>query len=1147
MKSMKIFSIFLVLCMIIVPLTFADTENPFDANDPFKTIIAAVDSRTIIPRTPLSQGAYEIMSGDASNGSVYKTLTLNANGKETSTASDLASLPPELRTVQVTTEHFTFPSVAGYIGGTSYDDTCVYGAISYAEANESRLGELPAILLLHGGGQSAQSVEIYKRIQNWAAAGYVAMSVDLPSIASLYSTTRSTGAWVTNSGTKSHYAITPTLQASWLYVAEATAIKAFDILSKHELTDKENMGIIGLSWGGYSATILCGLLGNRVKAGFSVFGSGFYDTETSFTADLNAAFSSDSEGKATWLKYFDAGRRAPYITASFYMGGAANDHFFRPPAVTATYEAMTSAASKRIVFMPNNNHGSGTNLPGGNLSSRGFWKAEESFFDTCLKGEAKEFPEIYYDTIPAQYNASTKEITVTFKVKPNDVPTSQHSVYYSTTNVSWTERAWIAAPAVQAGSPVSGVYTYIATIPRMAVTQGASYYAVASSQSTDPVPVSVSTLMMETTDTAPPSESTLTKVTRDTTKNLTAAGMNAGDVKMYYNTSNQTHYAYVIDNSGTTGGVKVFKFGVNGIENLTPAYDSGEGRDADGNSLYFKNVAFRTTSRLVDGKLYIPSTNGAYAGGTDLNSYLRIYDIAANPECPPLIKKYKLSGGVQGCEVVTDGQNTCVYMASGDNITYVDLSEYITGTSLEAEALANEAKVKYVQNLPAGKRTDRNITKAGNYIYAIGAVGQTVAVDVTNISAPKALGADSLRTIYGEYIDDTPKATAEMDRCIIAINDKLYVSQTNKLADGYPIGVLDISDPKNIKNAEFVPYKGVEYERLYSSGEAKNQRMGGMATDGRYLFSSSLDGTFCIFDTYNPNSPNLIAHSSDFSVTYAITLTEISGKKYMAIAGGDKGVAFYEYEIGNEPQTLEAEGAVLSLGLTKSTIAGYSNGKGVQAFTNGSMMSFRFDSPVAGQREVALKYSSNAVNGSSKFNVYVNSILQAELPIENTGNISGSPIEAILEANLNLMQGRNEITFEMETSEQGSVPVTADCFKIEHKILNQGEIAYSCKLLDSVGGEVDLGSISAPTPVTIRLNTLMQSMSAAQSATYLICTYSAGNKLLSVETRNAKISNFADKETLIIDCILAADCKNVKVFAWDMTEIIPLGKYISSP
>src|SRR5690242_17751643 len=202
----------------------------------------------------------------------------------------------------------------------------VYAIISFPQ----KMGSYPGILVLHGGGSKAEDVASI--VENYAKRGYVAMCFDMPGICNNGTTPNSSGPWKSRPGPLEapRFDIANGLENSTLFDAEVAGIEAFNYLSVQTNVNNKRLGITGYSWGGYSTTFLAGILGSRVKAAYSVFGSGFYEKGSFWKALISDL--PDSVRQA-WLTWFDAGRRAPKIKAAYFLEAASNDNFFWPEAV----------------------------------------------------------------------------------------------------------------------------------------------------------------------------------------------------------------------------------------------------------------------------------------------------------------------------------------------------------------------------------------------------------------------------------------------------------------------------------------------------------------------------------------------------------------------------------------------------------------------------------------------------------------------------------------------------------------------------------------------------------------------------------------------------------------------------------------------
>ncbi|MDB5104430.1 MAG: hypothetical protein JWP91_2119 [Fibrobacteres bacterium] len=360
----------------------------------------------------------------------------------------------------ITTRKFTFPSRKGA--------NTVYGILASPQA----AGAYPGILVLHGGGSNAET--LIGMTADYAQRGYVALAIDLPGICGTANTPNSTGPWKSRPlGEAPRFEVVPGPEKSTLVDAEVAGLEAFNWLRAQPNVKPDAMGITGFSWGGYSTTMLSGLLGAKVKAAYSVFGCGYYDKGSNWKSLIAGLAPADRD---VWLANLDAGRRAPDIKAAFFLEGETNDTYFWPEAVAATLDAIPSAA-KNHVWGPNLNH---TQLPEGPAMQR-IW------FDFHLKGTGGGFPKVSLigrETAPGQ----GRKITMKVDAVPG-VPISKVELHYSETGADWQSRKWTAI-AAQAGA--EGVYT--AVIPDSLSARTLDYYGMA----TDSRKVSTGSLMANT-------------------------------------------------------------------------------------------------------------------------------------------------------------------------------------------------------------------------------------------------------------------------------------------------------------------------------------------------------------------------------------------------------------------------------------------------------------------------------------------------------------------------------------------------------------------------------------------------------------------------------------------------------------------------
>ena len=490
----------------VLSVTKAGSQYSPPPNDPFQPLIVDIDNN-VSPTFTLAPLTHIHNNDGSTNKTVY-------NGTETDNFVKFYTYPDGASSNKsVTMKHGTFQSVPVYLNGGYTNDTIVYAQI--AVPGGAKAGDkFPGILFLHGGGYYAQNSSMYARVKSWAAAGYVVVACDLPGIADPAYADVGSGTWRSVPyGSIPRMTVTPDVKASWIYTAEATALKAFALLKTQPNTDTNKLGITGMSWGGFSTTLLCGLLGDRVKAGFSMFGCGFIDEQSAWHDNFdpaNALFAFNNPAEAAqWLTYLDPGRRAGNIKANFYLAAPANDHFYRPPAAVKTAQAITNAASFNCQFSPNSQIDpndpnpahtldyfivkSSHNIltPGGNVVpptfslpavSRGWCGMEAVYFDYLLKGIGAPLSTIKLAGNPQLDSQSN--LIVNFTVTADPLVTLQlPKLYYSphTTNDTWEHRNWIepGVPVTPVG--VNGnVCSYSVTLPANLATQPVDWYVLVS-------------------------------------------------------------------------------------------------------------------------------------------------------------------------------------------------------------------------------------------------------------------------------------------------------------------------------------------------------------------------------------------------------------------------------------------------------------------------------------------------------------------------------------------------------------------------------------------------------------------------------------------------------------------------------------------
>jgi dienelactone hydrolase len=358
-------------------------------------------------------------------------------------------------------------------------------------------GKHPGILVLHGSGGNAEE----EKAMAWAQRGYVAVAPDMPG---LYSPLTRGDLPMSKGYADGRYSMQPDTTKSVIFDGMLAAMKALDLLRAQPETDTANVGVVGVSWGGTMTTMVCGLAGDKVKAGFAIWGSGYFDLgnwrggkPAPSAKPGSLAANMTPEERDRWLRDLDPGRRVPNMKAAFFLAGAANDFFGWPEAVQATLDAIPG--EKNHFYAPNSNHKA--LIPGGTgfegvksdpkhpqlIGARANWLAMEvPYFEYHLKGIGKPLPKV---TLAKSDDAHLARFTVD---APH--PIVKAELYWAAPFPAGilkdpgllakavVDRKWSAVPATQHGD------TYEAPIPA----EAAQWFILVS----DDRPVSVSSDMM---------------------------------------------------------------------------------------------------------------------------------------------------------------------------------------------------------------------------------------------------------------------------------------------------------------------------------------------------------------------------------------------------------------------------------------------------------------------------------------------------------------------------------------------------------------------------------------------------------------------------------------------------------------------------
>ena len=159
--------------------------------------------------------------------------------------------------------------------------------------------KVPGIVLVHGGGGGA--FEAWVRL--WNARGYAAIAMDTVGSESI----NQYGGKKMELGVPTYWGdfanINEPITDQWGYHAVANVILANSLLRSYPQVDKDNIGITGISWGGY-LTCIASSVDNRFKYAIPIYGCGFLDV-CSNPATIGSLYTQSQDDINKWLSLWD--------------------------------------------------------------------------------------------------------------------------------------------------------------------------------------------------------------------------------------------------------------------------------------------------------------------------------------------------------------------------------------------------------------------------------------------------------------------------------------------------------------------------------------------------------------------------------------------------------------------------------------------------------------------------------------------------------------------------------------------------------------------------------------------------------------------------------------------------------------------------
>lgn len=293
-----------------------------------------------------------------------------------------------------------------------------------AHANDKKV---PAIVLVHGGGGTAFD----RWVKLWNSRGYAAIAMDLCGCIPV----GTYGNWKRHDlggppGWDASFGqLDDPINEQWTYQAVSAIALAHSLIRSYPEIDADQIGVTGISWGGYLTCVVSGV-DSRFRFAAPVYGCGYLGDNSAW---LPAFEKLGAERAGVWLRQWDPAEYLPNSKMPMLWVNGTNDFAYPMDSWQKSYRLAKGPRTLCLrVRMP---HGHG---PAGE-------NPEEIrvFADAILRG-GKPLAQII------EQGHSDDEVWARFQ---SEVPVNKAELNFTLDTGRWQDRKWEQSPAqIDSGS-----------------------------------------------------------------------------------------------------------------------------------------------------------------------------------------------------------------------------------------------------------------------------------------------------------------------------------------------------------------------------------------------------------------------------------------------------------------------------------------------------------------------------------------------------------------------------------------------------------------------------------------------------------------------------------------------------------------------